>query len=213
MHSMRNSCAVMSCGSPIVVIIEKYEARSLPFTKVMDSTGLSLRPAMPRSFTPGYFLRSSRSSVVFLSRTCPIDSRFTRCSRPDATTSQFSMKGRMPCGSNMRCRRLRGLLRDVRSMKELKKRGAASLVFNTFQYRSITMAGCGSCCVSMRSIATRIAAISGTFQVLSRKFGAYPKASKRAFCSRNGISSAFDKHSSSSRLATLRPLSTKLMWR
>jgi hypothetical protein len=30
MHSIRNSCAVMSCGKPTVDIIEKYEILSLP---------------------------------------------------------------------------------------------------------------------------------------------------------------------------------------
>ena len=33
-HSIRNSCAVMSCGRPTVDIIEKYDVLSLPWTKV-----------------------------------------------------------------------------------------------------------------------------------------------------------------------------------
>ena len=39
MHSIRNSCAVMDCGVPTVVMSEKYEKRSLPFTKVIGTTG------------------------------------------------------------------------------------------------------------------------------------------------------------------------------
>jgi hypothetical protein len=40
MHSIRNSCAVMDCGVPTVVMNEKKEKRSLPFTNVIGSTGL-----------------------------------------------------------------------------------------------------------------------------------------------------------------------------
>jgi hypothetical protein len=71
MHSIRNSCAVMSCGKPTVEIIEKYEILSLPRTKVIGKTGAGLFRAMLSSFPPGYFFRRSTSSVVLLSVTCP----------------------------------------------------------------------------------------------------------------------------------------------
>jgi hypothetical protein len=52
-HSIRNSCAVMHCGVPTLVISEKYDDRLRPLTNVMGKTGLCVFGIRLSSFTPG----------------------------------------------------------------------------------------------------------------------------------------------------------------
>jgi hypothetical protein len=65
MHSIRSSCALTHCGVPTVVISEKYDNRSPSFTNVMDNTGLWVFGNVLRCLTPGYFLSSLISAIVF----------------------------------------------------------------------------------------------------------------------------------------------------
>src|SRR5277367_7061511 len=57
---------------------------------------------------PGYPRSRSNSFASSASTTCPTASRRTLCRRPAATISHSSTKGRIPAGSNIRSRRLRG---------------------------------------------------------------------------------------------------------
>jgi len=140
----------------------------------------------------------------------PSASRRVRSSSAGTTTSQLRTASRTGPGSIIRASTLAGSGIGAGASSRPNSVVAPSLTRTTFQPRSMTTAGNGSCWTSIALSAAVTRSSCGLSSAPAGYRGAYPAASRSALRSRSGTSSARARRTTMRRLGCARPVSRKL---